>query len=48
MEHALIIDTAAMGQFEGAMEAFADALRDILQGHATPLEAMSEAQRVTP
>jgi hypothetical protein len=45
MEHAFIFNTAALGQFEGAMEAFTDALRDILQGHKTPLEAMDEAQQ---
>jgi ABC-type glycerol-3-phosphate transport system substrate-binding protein len=45
MEHAVIVDVAALGQFERATEAFDDALEDILQGHATPLEAMDEAQR---
>jgi hypothetical protein len=45
MEHSVIVNAAALGQFEGAMEAFEDALEDILQGQATPLEAMDEAQR---
>jgi ABC-type glycerol-3-phosphate transport system substrate-binding protein len=46
MEHAFFINTAHLGQYEGAMEAFGDALRDILQGHKTPREAMDEAQRL--
>jgi len=46
MEHAFFVNTAALGQFEGAMEALGGALRDILEGHKTPLEAMEEAQRL--
>jgi len=45
MEHAVIVDVAALGRFEGALEAYNDALEDILQGFATPLEAMGKAQR---
>jgi multiple sugar transport system substrate-binding protein len=45
MEHADIVDMAALGQFEGALDAYSDALEDILQGFATPLEAMDKAQR---
>jgi multiple sugar transport system substrate-binding protein len=45
MEHAIIINSAALSQFERAFEAYDEALRDILQGHQTPMEAMSEAQR---
>ena len=45
MEDALIVDPVAMAPFESQMEAFEEALRDILQGHKTPLEAMSEAQK---
>jgi hypothetical protein len=45
IEHAFFFNTEALDQFEGALEAFGDALRDILQGYAIPLEAMGEAQR---
>jgi len=45
MEHAVIVNGQGLFQFEGALEAYDDALEDILQGHATPLEAMREAQR---
>jgi multiple sugar transport system substrate-binding protein len=48
IEHAIIVNTVAVEQFEGAMEAYADALEYILQGHATPLEAMDKAQRAAP
>jgi hypothetical protein len=34
-----------MAPFEAEMEALQDALREILQGHKSPLEAMNEAQR---
>jgi ABC-type glycerol-3-phosphate transport system substrate-binding protein len=42
VEGALIVNSAAMAPFESDMEAFNDALRDILQGHKSPLEAMDE------
>jgi multiple sugar transport system substrate-binding protein len=45
MEHAYIYDAAVIGLFEKPVEAFEDALEDILQGHKTPQEAMDEAQR---
>jgi hypothetical protein len=44
MEHAFFVNTAALGQFQGALEALGGALRDILEGHKTPLKAMEEAQ----
>jgi ABC-type glycerol-3-phosphate transport system substrate-binding protein len=46
IEHAFFFNTAALGQFEGAMEALGGALRDILEGYKTPLEAMEQAQRL--
>jgi ABC-type glycerol-3-phosphate transport system substrate-binding protein len=45
MQDALIVNPAAMAPFESEMEAFNEALRDILQGHKSPLEAMDELQR---
>jgi len=46
MEHAYILTPpAGLDQFEEAIEAFVDALEDILQGNKTPLEAMTEAQQ---
>jgi multiple sugar transport system substrate-binding protein len=45
MEHALIADWTVLSQFEEAFVAYGEALQDILQGHKTPLEAMSDVQR---
>jgi multiple sugar transport system substrate-binding protein len=44
MEHALVVDVPALEEYAGIMEAYGEALRDILQGHATPMEAMDELQ----
>jgi len=46
IEDAFFFNTAALGQFEGAMGALGAALRDILEGHKTPVQAMDEAQRL--
>jgi hypothetical protein len=45
MEHAVIVNVEGLLSFEEAFEAYDDALEEILQGWATPLEAMTEAQR---
>jgi multiple sugar transport system substrate-binding protein len=45
LEDALIVDTMALAPFEAEMEVLGEALREILQGHKSPLEAMTEAQR---
>jgi ABC-type glycerol-3-phosphate transport system substrate-binding protein len=44
IEYAFFFNTAALGQFEGAMQALGAALRDILEGYKTPQQAMDEAQ----
>jgi multiple sugar transport system substrate-binding protein len=45
MAHAEIVNLEGLLQFEGALEAYEEALEAILQGFATPYEAMSEAQQ---
>jgi ABC-type glycerol-3-phosphate transport system substrate-binding protein len=44
MESTVIVNVEALIQFEEAMDAYDDALEEILQGFATPVEAMNEAQ----
>jgi ABC-type glycerol-3-phosphate transport system substrate-binding protein len=45
IEHAVIHNVPALIQFEEALDAYNTVLEDILQGYATPLEAMTRAQQ---
>ena len=45
MESAVLINLGAFVEFEGAMDVFAEAVGDVIDGEATPQEALSEAQR---
>jgi multiple sugar transport system substrate-binding protein len=45
MENAVMIDLVAFAEFEDAMNIFGGAVREVIDGNLTPLEAMTQAQR---
>jgi len=46
MENAILINPRAFGEWENAMQVFAQAVAKVVNEEATPAEALGEAQRL--